>query len=168
MRESTLRKYAELAGVKQFELFPGKEYPTPFTRLPLLSQRSAGRRGQRNRRQLAIRTSSNSKAAGTKAASIGLGHLTVYDEDFLSGCCTCGRWASRAIVEHAEQADRQGAECASIHQRRPGQRPLWLLRCLSSKPSFAVNRHPRKGGQVADIALRRSLSNGSVLPSSSL
>ena len=46
--EATLRRFAEEVGIEQFDLFPGKEYPTLFTRLPLFPpmQRSRAREQQ--------------------------------------------------------------------------------------------------------------------------
>ena len=84
--EKLLKQFAEQQGIEQFTLFPGNEYPTPFTRIPLFPpiQRRKARENIARETQNAdfVKLESRWDKAGVWKAGPA---LTVYDEDTLAG-----------------------------------------------------------------------------------
>jgi hypothetical protein len=84
-REALVR-YANEVGIEQGELWPGKEYPTLFTRLPLFRpmQRNRAREQQAEATKTSdfVRLSSRWERGGVWRSSPA---LTVFDEDTLAG-----------------------------------------------------------------------------------
>jgi hypothetical protein len=84
--EKILKQFAEQQGIEQFSLFPGNEYPTPFTRIPLFPpiQRRKARENIARETQNAdfVKLESRWDKAGVWKAGPA---LTVYDEDTLAG-----------------------------------------------------------------------------------
>lgn len=84
--EAVLKQFAEQQGIEQFSLFPGSEYPTPFTRIPLFPpiQRRKARENVARETQNAdfVKLETRWDKAGVWKAGPA---LTVYDEDTLAG-----------------------------------------------------------------------------------
>jgi hypothetical protein len=84
--EATLRRFAEEVGIEQFDLFPGREYPTLFTRVPLFPpmQRSRAREQQAlaTKKSDFVRLKSRWDKGGVYRSGPA---LTVVDEDTLAG-----------------------------------------------------------------------------------
>jgi hypothetical protein len=84
--EKILKQFAQQQGIEQFSLFPGNEYPTPFTRIPLFPpiQRRKARENVARETQNAdfVKLESRWDKAGVWKAGPA---LTVYDEDTLAG-----------------------------------------------------------------------------------
>lgn len=84
--ETILKQFAQQQGIEQFSLFPGSEYPTPFTRIPLFPpiQRRKARENMARETQNAdfVKLESRWDKAGVWKAGPA---LTVYDEDTLAG-----------------------------------------------------------------------------------
>lgn len=84
--EKLLKQFAQQQGIEQFSLFPGNEYPTPFTRIPLFPpiQRRKARENVARETQNAdfVKLESRWDKAGVWKAGPA---LTVYDEDTLAG-----------------------------------------------------------------------------------
>ncbi len=83
---SVLRDIAENGGIQQFDLFPGQEYPTTFTRIPLFPpiQRKTARHEQhlKTKETDFVCLKSRWDSGGVWRAGPA---LTVYDEDTLAG-----------------------------------------------------------------------------------
>lgn len=84
--EQTLKRFAQQQGIEQFDLFPGREYPTPFTRLPIFPpvQRKRARSIQAEATQTSdfYKLESRWDKGGVWKSGPA---LTVYDEDTLIG-----------------------------------------------------------------------------------
>ena len=155
--ESTLRKYAELAGIKQFELFPGKEYPTPFTRLPLFVP--AQRRKARAAQQAATRDTDFVKLESRwdKGGVYRSGPpLTVYDEDTFIGLLhmrsmgfkgPSSNMPSKRIGKAPNAPPSTNVDQVNVHSGY----------CVVSQLETIIRGEspPKKGWPGRDIALRR-------------
>lgn len=155
--EQVLRHYAEQANIEQYDLFPGDEYPTPFTRLPLFvpAQRKKAREAQiaATRNEDFVKLNSRWDRGGVYRAGPA---LTVYDEDTFIGLLhlramgfagTASRMPSKRIGKTPGELVSASVSKVKVHAGY----------CVVSQLETVIRgtAPPKKGWSGRDIALRR-------------
>lgn len=159
--EKILKQFAQQQGIEQFSLFPGNEYPTPFTRIPLFPpiQRRKARENIARETQNAdfVKLESRWDKAGVWKAGPA---LTVYDEDTLAGLMhmrSIGfsgseqRMPSKLLTKEQKQKEiiRSTGQDIIVH----------AVYCVVSQLESAIRGHeppnPSKGWGGAVIKRRR-------------
>jgi len=152
--EKTLKEYADRVGIEQYDLFPGNEYPTYFTRLPLFPplKRSTARNNQAEitRTKDFVKLTSRWDQGGVYKSGPA---LTTEDEDTLIGILQL-----RSLGFKGNENLMPGKNINhSIHQISGKEIKVHATYCvISDLESFIKGKAPpKKGWGGATIKRRR-------------
>lgn len=150
---SKLESYAKRLNIKQFDLFPGHEYPTPFTRIPLFipSHRKRAREIQNDSLLKGDFTQLESSWDGGGVFRSGPA-LTVYDEDTFIGMLHLRRFGLEGIPSNMPSKNigilTEGGEgetnLYSHNNKKVKVHSGYFL--VSEVESLIVGRRPPKNG----------------------
>jgi len=155
--EATLREYAKQAGIEQFDLFPGREYPTPFTRLPLFvpSQRKKAREVQieATRNTDFVKLESRWDKGGVYRSGPP---LTVYDEDTFIGLLHLRSMGFKGTSSHMP-SKRIGKPPNAVPSSNVASIKVHSGYCVVSQLETIIRGEspPKKGWAGRDIGMRR-------------